>query len=83
MKSKYLNLKIEDVIKANLDTQTVQRTLKSKFGLLKSSFENIFSDKYMSYYKGWPEEKRKEFALVIGGKVNFKKTKFFIEKTKA
>lgn len=79
MKNKYLNFKIEDVIKANLDTQSVQRTLKNKFGLLKSSFDIVFNDKYLSYYKTWPEEKKKEFIATIGGKANFKKTKFFLE----
>lgn len=79
MKNKYLNFKIEDVIKANLDTQTVQRALKNKFGLLKSSFDTVFSNKYISYYNTWPEDKRKEFIITIGGKANFRKTKSFIE----
>lgn len=79
MKNKYITYNIEDVIKANLETQTVQRTLKEKFGLLKSSLDVLTNKKYISNYTYWPEEKKKEFITIIGGKVNFKKTKYFIE----
>jgi len=79
MKNKYIKYNIEDIIKANLDAQSVQRVLRNKFGLLKSSFEVLTNSKYISNYLGWPEEKKKEFIITIGGKVNFKKTKYFIE----
>lgn len=79
MKNKLIKYNIEDVIKANLETQSVQRTLKEKFGLLKSSFDVLTNTRYISNYLKWPEEKRKEFIVAIGGKVNFKKTKSFIE----
>lgn len=79
MKNKYIIFKIEDVIKANLETQSVQRALKDKFGLLKSCFDTVFSDRYISNYQTWPEEKRKEFISTIGGRANFMKTKNFIE----
>ena len=79
MKNKFIKYNVEDVIKANLETQSVQRALKEKFGLLKSSFDVLTNTRYMSNYSTWPEEKRKEFIITIGGKVNFKKTKSFIE----
>jgi len=79
MKNKLIRYNIEDVIKANLETQSVQRALKEKFGLIKSSFDVLTNLRYISNYTKWPEEKRKEFILTIGGKVNFKKNKYFIE----
>lgn len=79
MKNKLIKYSIEDVIKANLEVQSVQRTLKEKFGLLKSSFDVLTNTRYISNYLMWPDEKKKEFIVTIGGKVNFKKTKSFIE----
>jgi hypothetical protein len=79
MKNKYIKYSVEDVIKANLETQSVQRALKEKFGLLKSSFEVLTNTRYISNYLIWPKEKQKDFIVTIGGKVNFKKTKSFIE----
>jgi hypothetical protein len=79
MKNKLIRYNIEDVIKANLETQSVQRALKEKFGLLKSSFDVLINTKYISNYIKWPEDKQKDFIVTIGGKVNFKKTKSFIE----
>lgn len=79
MRNKYIKYNIEDVIKANLDVQSVQRTLRDKFGLIKSSFDVLTNTKYISNYLNWPEDKKKEFIITIGGKVNFKKTKSFIE----
>ena len=79
MKNKLIRYSIEDVIKANLETQSVQRALKENFGLLKSSFDVLTNARYIANYSTWSEEKRKQFIITIGGKVNFKKTKFFIE----
>jgi len=79
MKNKFIKYNVEDVIKANLETQSVQRALKEKFGLLKSSFEVLTNTRYISNYLIWPKEKQKDFIVTIGGKVNFKKTKSFIE----
>jgi hypothetical protein len=79
MKNKYIRYNIEEVIKANLDVQSVQRKLRNEFGLIKSSFDVLTNSKYISNYLNWPEEKKKEFIITIGGKVNFKKTKSFIE----
>jgi hypothetical protein len=63
----------------NLTTQTAQKTLKEKFGLFNSNFDTIFNSKYIQNYLKWDEQKRKEFIITLGGKVNFKKTKIFIE----
>lgn len=79
MKNKLISYSIEEVIKANLDTQTVQKTLREKFGLLKSSFDVLTNSRYISNYLKWPEQKRNEFLVTIGGRVNFKKAKFYIE----
>lgn len=79
MRNKLIKYNIEDIIKANLDVQSVQRVLRNRFGLLKSSFDVLTNSKYIVNYLNWPEDKRKEFIITIGGKVNFKKTKSFIE----
>jgi hypothetical protein len=79
MKLKYIKYNIESVIKANLETQSVQRALKDNFGLLKTSYEILTDKRYISNYLIWPEDKKKQFILTIGGKVNFKRTKNFIE----
>jgi hypothetical protein len=79
MKNKYIKYSVEDVIKANLETQSVQRALKEKFGLLKSSFDVLTNTRYISNYLIWSKDKQKDFIVTIGGKVNFKKTKSFIE----
>ena len=79
MKLKYIKYNIESVIKANLETQSVQRALKDNFGLLKTSYEILTDKRYISNYLIWPEDKKKQFILTICGKVNFKITKNFIE----
>jgi len=73
------NLNIEETIKMNLSTQTAQAILKNKFGLFNYNFETIFNSNYISNYLKWNEDKKKEFIITIGGKVNFKKTKSLIE----
>lgn len=79
MKFKLIRYNLEDTIKMNLTTQTAQKILKEKFGLFNSDFETIFNSKYIKNYLKWSEEKRKQFIITLGGKVNFKKTKSFIE----
>jgi hypothetical protein len=73
------NFNIEDTIKMNLCTQSAQKVLKDKFGLFNYNFDTIFSTKYIANYLKWNEQKQKEFIIIIGGKVNFKKTKSLIE----
>lgn len=79
MKFKLIKYNLEDTIKMNLTTQSAQRVLKERFGLFNSNFDIIFNSKYIENYLKWDEEKRKQFIIILGGKVNFKKTKFFIE----
>jgi hypothetical protein len=50
MKLKYIKYNIESVIKANLETQSVQRALKDNFGLLKTSYEILTDKRYISNY---------------------------------
>lgn len=79
MKFKLMNCKLEDTIKMNLTTQSAQKLLKEKFGLFNSNFETIFNSKYIENYLKWDEDKKKQFIITIGGKINFKKTKNLIE----
>ena len=73
------NTNIEDTIKMNLSTQTAQGILKNKFGLFNYNYDTIFNSNYIYNYLKWDENKKKEFIITIGGKVNFKKTKSLIE----
>jgi hypothetical protein len=73
------NTNIEDTIKMNLSTQAAQGILKSKFGLFNYNYDTIFNSNYIYNYLKWDENKKKEFIITIGGKVNFKKTKSLIE----
>lgn len=73
------NFNIEDIIQANLSLQTIQRTLKSNFGLNQFDVRTVFNPKYINVYKSWDENKQKLFISTIGGKANFYKTKNFIE----
>lgn len=81
MKNNYkrltLEYSVEDLIKANLKLQTTQRLLKTNYEINSASFDSIV--KIFKNFNSWEEEKRNNFIKLIGGIVNFKKTKKYIE----
>jgi hypothetical protein len=81
MKNNYkrltLEYSVEDLIKANLNLQTTQRLLRTNYKINSASFDSIV--KIFKNFNSWEEEKRINFIKLIGGIVNFKKTKKYIE----
>jgi hypothetical protein len=81
MKNNYkrltLEYSVEDLIKANLNLQTTQRLLRTNYKINSASFDSIL--KIFKNFNSWEEEKRNNFIKLIGGIVNFKKTKKYIE----
>jgi len=80
-KNNYISFPIDAIIQANLEMQTTKRELQ-KLGILNPSL-NIFKNKnFLNQYSSWAEEKQNYFIKLIGGNVNYKKTKLFIESLK-
>ena len=78
IKNKYMSFAIDSIIQANLEMQAIQREL-TKFGFKNFSFKLFENPNFLNKYYSWDEDKRSSFLKLIGGTVNFKKTKFFIE----
>jgi len=78
IRNKYINFSIDKIIEMNLSMQTIQREL-GKLGFKNPSL-NMFKNKnFLNLYNSWDEDRKNNFIKLIGGNVNFKKTKFFIE----
>lgn len=79
MKKIYFKYSEEDIIRSNLGLQTIQRSLRS-YGVLNPTFEVVTSQNFLkNVYDNWNEEKRKGFINLLGGRVQFKKIKNYIE----
>lgn len=76
---KKIEISIENVIKDRLNLQSNQRILLNEFNIKNPAviFNNI--NNVTESYKRWNEEKQKKFLITLGGKINFNKTKKFIE----
>lgn len=69
----------ESVIRNNLELQTIQRSLK-EYGVLKPTFEVVTNPNFLSKnYDRWDKEKQNKFISLLGGRVQFKKIKKYIE----
>lgn len=69
----------EAVIRNNLELQTIQRSLK-EYGVLKPTFEVITNPNFLSKnYDRWNKDKQNKFISLLGGRVQFKKIKKYIE----
>lgn len=79
MKKIYFKYSEKDIIKSNLELQTIQRSLRS-YGIMNPTFEVVTSQNFLkNVYDNWDEEKRKGFINLLGGRVQFKKIKNYIE----
>ena len=84
MRKKTFNYSSENIIEANLDLQTVQRSLSKDYKIYSPKVETLICSKFISIYKNWDQNKQENFIKTIAGKVNFKKVKnFFDEKTRS
>ena len=83
MRKKTFNYSSENIIEANLDLQTVQRSLSKDYKIYSPKVETLICSKFISIYKKWDQSKQENFIKTIAGKVNFRKVKnFFDEKTR-
>jgi hypothetical protein len=79
MKKVILKYREEDVIKGNLDLQSIQRSLR-EYGIIKPTFEVVTNPKFLTnVYDNWTQEKRNSFIHLLGGRVQFKKIKKYID----
>lgn len=75
-------LKPQDIIKMNLELQTVQRGL-TQLGVYKHSVEVITSEKFLKNFQLWEAAKQEKFTrLVSGGAKYYKTIKGFLTKEK-
>lgn len=83
MRKKTFNFSPENIIEANLNLQSVQRSLSQEYRIYSPRVETLTCNKFISMYKNWDQDRQNNFIRTIAGKVNFKKIKnFFDEKTK-
>lgn len=78
IKNKYINFSIDQIIEMNLGMQAIQREL-NKLGFKNPSLNTFKNRNFLNLYNSWDEDRKNNFIKLIGGNVNFKKTKFFIE----
>lgn len=78
IKNKYINFSIDQIIEMNISMQAIQREL-NKLGFKNPSLNTFKNKNFLNLYNSWDEDRKNNFIKLIGGNVNFKKTKFFIE----
>lgn len=72
--------KPQDIIKMNLELQTVQRELH-KLGVYKPSYDVITSERFLNNFKLWDEPRREKFTkLICGGQKYYNIIKGFLNK---
>lgn len=79
MKKRIFNFPAQSIIEANLNLQTIQRTLSQEYKIYSPKLETLVSDRFISMYKNWDEKRKENFVKTIAGKLNFKKVKFFFD----
>ena len=60
---------VDQIIQANLMMPSIQRTLKEEFKIFNISYNVITNQKFINFYKNWPEDKKENFYKIIGGNV--------------
>lgn len=70
---------IEWVIQQRLKMQTNQKILTEEFRI---PLNIIFKPEILDFYDTWDEEKKNKFIEIVGGKINFNRTKSFLESKK-
>lgn len=79
MKRKNFSFPIESIIEANLQLQTVQRSLAQEYKIFNPQINTICGDRFINLYSSWDDRKKSDFIRTIAGKVNFKKVKYFFD----
>jgi hypothetical protein len=81
MKNKKLNYNfpISQIIEGNLSTQSIQKSLKDNFGILKPSLISFKNPNFIKNYQNWDEDKKSKFIKTIGGVVYYGKIKNYLQ----
>ena len=79
MKKVLFNFPAQSIIEANLNLQSIQRTLSQEYQIYSPKLEPLTSDKFISIYKTWDIKRKENFVRTIAGKLNFKKVKTFFD----
>lgn len=72
------NFSIDQIIEGNLSIQSIQKSLKDNFGILKPSVTIFKNPHFIKNYKNWDENKRHQFIKTIGGVVYYGKIKKYL-----
>ena len=82
MKNKKINynFKIDQIIESNLSVQSIQKSLKDNFGILKPEISLFKKNNFIKNFSSWDQEKKNKFIKTIGGMVYFNKVKDFFDK---
>jgi hypothetical protein len=72
MKPKLL-FPIETVIEGNLGLQTVNRTLQNDYKIYNPNVKLFTTEKFISSFNNWPNNKKENFIKLVAGKANFRK----------
>lgn len=80
MKSKKINynFSIDQIIEGNLSVQSIQKSLKENFGILRPSVTILKNPNFIKNYRNWDENKRHQFIKTIGGVVYYGKIKKYL-----
>jgi len=80
MKSKKLNYNfpIDEIIEGNLSIQSIQKSLKDNFGILKPTLTTFRNPNFIKNYQNWNDEKKHNFIKTIGGVVYYGKIKSYL-----
>lgn len=72
-------VKLENIIKQRLNLGSNQRILNDEFGL-DWQLEKLTNKNFLKNdFANWPDKKKNRFIRIIGGPVNFNKTKHFLQ----
>jgi len=72
MKPKLL-FPIETVIEGNLGLQTVNRTLQNDYKIYNPNVKLFTTEKFISSFNNWSNNKKENFIRLVAGKANFRK----------
>jgi len=72
------NFPVDKIIEGNLSIQSIQKSLKDNFGILKPSLTIFKNPNFINNYKNWDEGKKHQFIKTIGGVVYYGKIKKYL-----
>ena len=64
-----------DIIKQRINQQSTKQKLKEKFAILDADLDKLTSPEFLKELNTWSGIKKHNFLLMIGGYLNYEKTK--------